>query len=227
MSDIAAALQKSRQIIEAELAEARAELAGLEARREELEALIAQAEAVLSGSPARDTEPRLTLHDALAMILREHGDAPMTARELAAAVNVRGLYRKRDGSPVEVNQIHARTNNYDELFEKEGPLIRLRTLPPMLANLPQDLVLFRDDDNGFSSWLDDHPDGYFINTQRIPSSTYLVLHRSSCPHFSRNPEVHWTKDYVKVCSAEHRYLEEWADSALGGEVTLCRTCFGQ
>jgi hypothetical protein len=42
-------------------------------------------------------------------------------RQLADAVNERGLYRKRDGSPVEVNQVHARTSNYEALFEKNGP----------------------------------------------------------------------------------------------------------
>ncbi len=227
MSDIAAALQKSRQIIEAELTGARAELAALDARRDELEALIAQAEAVLGGSPAGDAEPRMTLHDALAMVLREHDGAPMTARELADAVTQRGLYRKRDGSPVEVNQVHARASNYEELFEKDGSLIRLRTLPPVLADLPPGVTLFRDDDSGFSGWLDGNPEGYFINAERNPGPRYLVLHRPGCPHFSRNPGLHWTKDYIKICSADRRRLETWAASAVGGEVTLCRTCFGQ
>jgi hypothetical protein len=42
----------------------------------------------------------------------------MTARALADAVNGRGLYRKKDGSPVEINQVRARTNNYHDLFRK-------------------------------------------------------------------------------------------------------------
>ena len=227
MSNIAAALQKSRQIVEAELTEARAELAALDARREELEALIAQAEAVVGGAPAADAEQRMTLHDALAMVLRERGGAPMTARELADAVNERGLYRKRDGSPVEVNQVHARASNYEELFEKEGSHIKLRILPPVLSDLPPGIILFRDDDSGFSDWLDGNPAGYFINAERSPGPKYLVLHRSGCPHFSRNPGLHWTKDYIKICSAGRHRLEEWAASAVGAEVTLCRTCFGQ
>jgi hypothetical protein len=57
----------------------------------------------------------MTLHEALAQILRENGNAPTAARALADAVNDRGLYRTRDGSPVEVNQIHARTKNYQDL----------------------------------------------------------------------------------------------------------------
>ncbi len=57
----------------------------------------------------------------------------MTARSLADAVNDRGLYRTRDGSPVEVNQIHARTNNYQDMFEKDGTLICLKEESPRLT----------------------------------------------------------------------------------------------
>jgi len=71
---------------------------------------------MLTHPPAGKT--MMTLHEALAQILRENGNAPMTARALADVVNDRGLYRTRDGSPVEVNQIHARTKNYQDLFEK-------------------------------------------------------------------------------------------------------------
>jgi hypothetical protein len=126
-----------------------------------------------------------------------------------------------------VNQVHARASNYEELFEKEGSLIRLRTLPPILASLPPGITFFRDDDSGFSGWLDAHPGGYFINTERNPGPKYLVLHHSSCPHFSRNTGLHWTKDYVKICADDRQGLEEWAADATGGEVTLCGTCFGK
>jgi hypothetical protein len=168
----------------------------------------------------------MTLHQALALVLQEHGNEPMTARALADAVNDRGLYRKKDGSAVEVNQVHARTNNYQDLFEKDGSLIRLRTESPMLANHPQTITVFKDDDRGFFGWLDRHPDGYLINCDRAPKPNYLVLHRPSCPHFDRGPGVRWTKDYIKVCSAERADLEEWAAGTVGGEVTLCSRCFG-
>jgi len=55
-------------------------------------------------------------------------------RNVVPAINDRGLYRTRDGSPVEVNQVHARTSNYQELFDKDGPLIRLKEESPMLAS---------------------------------------------------------------------------------------------
>lgn len=213
-------------MIRAALAEARMELVALDARRQELQALIAQGEAALGGVPQSAPETAMTLHQALVQILQETGNEPMTARALADAVNDRGLYRKRDGSPVEVNQIHARTNNYQDLFEKDGSLIRLRTESPMLTNPPQTITIFKDDDQGFFDWLDDHPDGYLINCERNPKPNYLVLHRPGCRHFDRAPSAHWTRDYIKICSSRRGDLEEWAVGTVGGDVTLCRTCFG-
>jgi hypothetical protein len=39
----------------------------------------------------------MTLRDALMLVLREVDSEPMTARQLADAVNERGLYRSRGG----------------------------------------------------------------------------------------------------------------------------------
>jgi hypothetical protein len=227
MSELADALDRGRELIRAALADARAELDALDARRGELQALIVQAEAALGeeSRPSAGTAA-MTLHDALAQILRENGNEPMTARALADAVNGRGLYSKKDGSAVEVNQVHARTSNYQDLFEKDGSLIRLREESPMLTDHPPTVTVFRDDDEGFFDWLDGHPDGYFINSERRPSPTYLVLHRPACSHFTRNPSKQWTHEYVKVCSPGRGELEEWATGTVGGSVTLCSTCFG-
>lgn len=96
----------------------------------------------------------------------------------------------------------------------------------MLNNPPQTIIVYKDDDQGFFDWLDDHPDGYLINCERSPKPNYLVLHRPSCPHFDRAPSIHWTKDYIKICSARRDDLEEWAVGTVGGDVTLCKTCFG-
>jgi hypothetical protein len=226
MASLEEALQRSRKMIEAALAEARTELSALEARGEELRALIAQGESALGGTSV-GTEASGTLHNALARVLREGGNEPMTARVLADVVNERGLYRKRDGGPVEVNQVHARTNNYPDLFEKQGSLIRLRTESRMLDGLPETIEVFKDDrDTEFFSWLDEHPDSYFINTERNPKPGYLVMHRPSCPHFDRSPSAHWTRDYIKFCSDSRSDLDGWAANAVGGEATLCRRCFG-
>lgn len=125
------ALEEARPEVEAGLAAAEAELADLDARRAELVALIHQAQSAL-GQTTVSSEPAshmrgLTLHEALAQVLRENGNAWMTVRELATHVNGRHLYSKRDGSPVEANQVHARAKNYNQMFEKEGPRVRLRS----------------------------------------------------------------------------------------------------
>jgi hypothetical protein len=129
------ALEEARPGIELALQEARDELTLCEERCRNLRRLISRAEAVVGTAREDDDaitrlERGLTLHDAMAEVLADLGPdgwtTGMTARELADAINDAGLYRMRDGSPVEVSQIHARAKNYREMFEKDGPRIRLR-----------------------------------------------------------------------------------------------------
>ena len=62
---------------------------------------------------------RVLLHDEIAAILTDNGNRWMTAREIAALVNERGRYRKRDGSTVKPGQIAARIAKprYSHMFE--------------------------------------------------------------------------------------------------------------
>jgi hypothetical protein len=76
--------------------------------------------------PARQKGARVTLHEEIADILRERGAAWMTTQEIADAVNERGRYTKKDGSAMTAFQVHGRTKNYPQLFEREGSLVRLR-----------------------------------------------------------------------------------------------------
>ncbi len=66
-----------------------------------------------------------TLHEELAAILRGQGNRWMTTSELAQAVNERAIYEQRDGSAVSDFQVHGRTKNYDQLFERDGSRVRL------------------------------------------------------------------------------------------------------
>ena len=70
----------------------------------------------------------VTLHEELATILAEQGNAWMTTAELARFINERGDYRKRDGSAVTDFQVHGRTRNYNRLFERDGSRVRLLRL---------------------------------------------------------------------------------------------------
>lgn len=128
MSDLRKVLEQNRPAIEAGLAEAERELAELDARRGELLGLISRARAALGEAPPtpmRLAAERLNLHEAMELVLRENDNEWMTVREVADAINERGLYEKRDGSLVDPSQIHARANKYRAMFEKDGRRLRL------------------------------------------------------------------------------------------------------
>lgn len=126
MTELERLLEANRPALEAALVEAKAELRELDERRERLVALINRTRAAL-GEPAVPIAPkRLTLHEAIKQVLEENGNHWMSVRELADEINRRGLYAKKDGTPIEPSQIHARTKNYEPLFEKNGPEVRLR-----------------------------------------------------------------------------------------------------
>ncbi len=55
----------------------------------------------------------------------------MSLSELAALVNLRSRYRKRDGSPVTELQVHGRTRKYSNLFKRNGR--RVRSVEPIQA----------------------------------------------------------------------------------------------
>ena len=66
-----------------------------------------------------------TLHEEIADILTEKGNKGMTASKIAALVNKRKRYKKKNGTDVKSNQISARTSNYSKIFEKREGLIFL------------------------------------------------------------------------------------------------------
>ena len=66
----------------------------------------------------------MLLHEAIAQVLREK-KKPMTTQELADEINSRKLYRRKDGSAIEPNQISARVSNHPELFIRVDGEIRL------------------------------------------------------------------------------------------------------
>lgn len=67
----------------------------------------------------------LTLHAAMAQVLEHSPGKRRRAADLAAEINRQGLYRMRDGRPVEPQQVHARVGHYSHLFAREDTFIRL------------------------------------------------------------------------------------------------------
>ena len=86
---------------------------------------------------------------------------------------------------------------------------------------------FVDDDHGYLDWLDQHPDGFVINTGRTPSAAYLMLHRAGCGTITGKPArgVTFTGEYAKLCG-ERSELEEFA-RRLDGHVQPCGVCLAQ
>ena len=68
---------------------------------------------------------KVPLHEEIAGILQSRGNNWMTTHEIAALVNERGRYRKKDGSQVTDYQIHGRTRKRPNLFERDGRKVRL------------------------------------------------------------------------------------------------------
>jgi hypothetical protein len=76
---------------------------------------------------------RVTLHEEIANILRGRSSAWMSTQEIADLVNARGRYRKKDGSTVTDFQVHGRTKNYPDLFDRDGSRVRLKQVQARLS----------------------------------------------------------------------------------------------
>ena len=62
-------------------------------------------------------ENKLKLHEAIKLVLEE-AKLPLTAREIADAINEKSLYSRKDGRAIPTSQIHARVKNYQNDFDK-------------------------------------------------------------------------------------------------------------
>lgn len=66
----------------------------------------------------------MTLHEAVEKVLRKAG-RPMTTQQIADELNKNSLYQKKDGSPIQAFQIHGRTRNYPDIFDRDGSIVTL------------------------------------------------------------------------------------------------------
>lgn len=70
-----------------------------------------------------DTIDDITLHEAIKRVINECG--PAAVSEITAIVNEKGLYRRRNGSPVPANQVSARIRKYPHMFIRENGKVYL------------------------------------------------------------------------------------------------------
>ena len=88
-------------------------------------------------------------------------------------------------------------------------------------------VHFVDDDDSYLEWLNQQPRGFVLNTYRVPSAGYLMLHRAVCGSIGGKGGGmgHWTdREYSKLCSPRLSALERHARQALGGTLRRCGLC---
>lgn len=67
----------------------------------------------------------MTLHKAMIIVLKEYG-GEMTSEALAAELNKRKLYKKKDESEIIPYQLVGRAKQYSHLFIRDGTLIKLK-----------------------------------------------------------------------------------------------------
>jgi hypothetical protein len=86
---------------------------------------------------------------------------------------------------------------------------------------------FLDDDARYISWVAAHTAGYVINTGRIPSPGYLILHRATChtmnPRHGADKRT-WTVSYRKLCATDAYDLVSWAETHVKTRPKACKTC---
>ena len=46
-------------------------------------------------------------------------------------------------------------------------------------------------DDGYLRWLAQNPDGFVVNSNRVPVSSYLILHRASCNLVNTSSPINW------------------------------------
>lgn len=83
----------------------------------------------------------MTLHAAIEKLLQQTG-RQMTTQEIADSLNKNNWYQKKDGSKITDFQIHGRTKNYPQLFNRNGATVSLaghsiiKVAKPKIASKP-------------------------------------------------------------------------------------------
>jgi len=66
----------------------------------------------------------MKLEQAIQQVLKQNGE-PMTVAEITDAINTKQLCTRHDGSAVCNFQVHGRSFNRKDLFERKGEVVKL------------------------------------------------------------------------------------------------------
>jgi hypothetical protein len=83
-----------------------------------------------------------------------------------------------------------------------------------------EVMVFRNDDVAFESWLLDHRAGYVLNTRDLHNP---ILHHAHCGSVKPSGTRH-TFYRQKVCSDADAALRRWSEDRRYGVPTWCSNC---
>jgi hypothetical protein len=86
---------------------------------------------------------------------------------------------------------------------------------------------FRNDDEGYLSWVAAHSGGYVINIWPTLNPKDARLHHAACRKILGKPArvKSWTWEYIKVCSMSEVELDAWARDKVGLSIQRCGSCW--
>lgn len=139
-----------------------------------------------------------------------------------------GLYKSVDTTEDdEILADHIAKTDRDEID-------RLVFLEPTEKGLSSgtEVRVFDSGDEPYFRWMDEHPEGFVLNTHPGRTSRYATFHISGCSWISPNenyePGGYTERDYIKVCSPDIRVLKEWVwierPRARAGDLKRCGHC---
>lgn len=82
------------------------------------------------------TQLPMTLHAAIEKLLRQE-KRPLTTTEIAIELNKNKWYQKKDNSTITIFQIHGRTKNYPQIFNRNGATVSLNGQPDLKVSAPR------------------------------------------------------------------------------------------
>ena len=86
------------------------------------------------------------------------------------------------------------------------------------------MLTFNKDEDGYLSWVREHPLGYVINAPKDHASFPNTLHRASCSFIQTPKRTNYTNPhYIKLCSQDRQELITWGESSPLG-LRLCKHC---
>jgi hypothetical protein len=85
---------------------------------------------------------------------------------------------------------------------------------------------FKDSDDDYFLWLNNHPDGFVLNAPRLNPGSDMVLHKATCLSISEYKDSgeqggFTERQYIKICSDHKALIEDWV-RRLGEPVSAIR-----